>query len=391
MICGAGIAGLAAAKQLAASGWECLVVEESPSLRDGGYLIDFFGPGFGAATAMGIVPRLRDLAFPISELTYVDRNGRRTAGLSYRRLGRALDGRLLSLLRGDLQRVIYDARGDVDVRFGCTVAAVQRSTGHVDVTLSDGSTHGADLLVGADGIHSRVRELVFGPEAQYLRPLGFHVAAYDLADAQLHRWLADRFLMTDTVDREVGVYGVRGDVVSVLAVHRTQDRAVPDHPRASVLDRFSDMGGIVATVLRQCPERPALYYDLVAQIRMRSWSRGRVVLLGDAGYAVSLLAGQGASLAVAGAFVLAEELAAAGDVRDALAGYESRLRPIIERKQVAGRRTADWFLPPNRIQLVLRRTALGLMRLPAINRLLVSALVGGDHDVTQSVARRSLI
>lgn len=384
LICGAGIAGLTAARQLHCLGWECTVLERSPRLSAAGYVIDLFGPGFAAAEQMGLLARLRDRALPLDEWRYVNSHGRRVGGISYRRLANALDGRLLSLTRSDLQQALFDALdGQVEVRFGRTINEVHQSAGNVVTLSSDGHEYRTDLLIGADGIHSQVRNLVFGAEREYLRPLGFHVAAYSFADADLCGQVGNSFVMTDSVGRLLGVCPADGRV-NVLAVRRCTGAQVPDDPRAAVLDACAGLGWIAPRLLRHCPEPPGLYYDAVAQIRMRSWSAGHVVLLGDACHAVSLLAGQGASLAIAGPRLLAarvtEELARGGDLRDALASYQSRLLPAVRRRQSAGRRTADWFLPGTRRRQLLRRSALHLMGMPGCRRLVISALTGGSDD-----------
>lgn len=383
VVCGAGIAGLATTRLLADEGWDVDLVERAPSLRSGGYMMDFFGPGYEAAEAMGLLPRLRAKAYAVDEVTYVDRRGRTTARLDYTRMRAALDGRLISLLRGDLEEVLHeglDARR-VTHRFGATIDDVAAGPGEVRVTLSDGTALAVDLLVGADGIHSRVRQLVFGPDESFLHFLGLHTAAYLVDDRHLHARLAGRFLLTDTIDHAVGLYGLRDARVAVFAVHRAAEPTTPADPRKTLRRRYRDLGPVVARVLEQCPASPDLYYDQVAQVRMPAWVTGRTVLVGDACQAVSLLAGQGASLAVAGAHVLGTELGAGPTVPAALERYQERMRPVVLGSQEAGRRTAEWFLPTSRRRLWLRRLALLAMRVPGPDRLLASGLVGNAGRV----------
>lgn len=370
VICGAGIAGLALARLLGRAGRQVVLIERAAALRDQGYLIDFFGPGFDAAEAMGLLPRLHELAYPVTEVSYVDRQGYQTTALDYRRLTATLGGRLLVLMRGDLAHVLHEGLGDeVELVFGQTVATVQQSPDELVVRLSGGAEHRADLLVGSDGIHSQVRRLVFGPDQDYLRYLGFHTGAYTFADAELHRKLGSRFLLTDSVNHQVGLYALRDGQVAVTATHRSSDPELPADPRVTLSRTHFDLGWLIPDVLEYCPDPPELYYDQVAQIEMATWHRGRVVLLGDACQAVSLLAGQGASLAVAAAHVLAGELARGGKIPDALARYQARLLPAVRDRQVAGRRAAEWFLPSSQARLLLRRLALQAMRLPVLDRL----------------------
>jgi 2-polyprenyl-6-methoxyphenol hydroxylase-like FAD-dependent oxidoreductase len=385
VVSGAGIAGLAVAHLLDTHGCDVTVVEQSPERRRGGYMIDFFGPGFDAAHAMHLLPRLRELSYAIDAAEYVDGTGHVVARIDYRRLARTLEGRLLSLMRGDLELSLWEQLGDaVDVRFGCTIEAIDQNQHGALVALSDGTTRDADLVVGADGIHSRVRELAFGSEARFRRYLGMHTAAFEFADAELSREFAGRFVLTDTVDRQIGCYGIRAQHVAVFAVHRSPEAAFPSDPKDEITHRFGDLGFVVPALLEHCPEPPALYYDIVAQIEMPHWSKERVVLVGDACQAVSLLAGQGASLALAGACVLAEELARASNVCDALDRYEARMRPVVVDTQAAGRRTADWFVPPSHTRLAVRRVALRLAHAPGFDRLLARALVGQTTAIPPS-------
>ncbi|PRX49462.1 2-polyprenyl-6-methoxyphenol hydroxylase-like FAD-dependent oxidoreductase [Prauserella shujinwangii] len=377
LICGAGIAGLALARTLGESGWDVVVVERSPEPRGGGYLIDFFGPGFDVAEATGLLPRLRELANPIQGVEYVDAYGRTTATLDYARFADAVGGRLLSLMRGDVELALYETVGDpVELRFGRTVDAVEQRPSGVVVTLSDGTREDVDLLVGADGVHSRVRELVFGPEREYFRYLGFHTAAYLIDDPGLRERLGGRFALTDSIDRQFGLYAVRGGGVTAFTVHRSADPELPDDPQRTLRECYGGFGWLVPDALAHCPRPPRLYYDQVAQIEMPTWSDGRVALVGDACQAVSLLAGQGASLAVTGAHLLATELGKGDDIPGALARYERRLLPLVREKQAAGRKTAEWFLPRSRARLLARRGLLRAMRVPGLRRALGGALAG---------------
>ncbi|SDK75905.1 hypothetical protein SAMN04487820_11274 [Actinopolyspora mzabensis] len=120
---------------------------------------------------------------------------------------------------------------------------------------------------------------------------------------------------------------------------------------------------------------------------MPSWSKGRVVLLGDAGYAVSLLAGIGASLGIAGAYLLADQLTRARSIDDALVTYERLWRPVVEEKQRTGRGTARWFLPASRLQLRLRRAMLRLARLPVIGRYVATTLTGKSTSLIEKLRR----
>ncbi|MGY2004980.1 FAD-dependent monooxygenase [Blastococcus sp. SYSU DS1024] len=369
VICGAGIAGLALAGRLADHRWDVTVAERAPGPREQGYMMDFFGPGYDAAEVMGVLPRLQELSYRVDELAYVDASGRRRAGLDYQRFARALDGRLLSIMRPDLERALRErVGGRADQRFGCSVESIDAGVDGVRVALTDGTVLAADLLVGADGVHSAVRGMVFGPESQFLRYLGCHTAAYVFDDPQVRAQVGNRFAMTDSVDREMGFYVLRDGRVAAFAVHREPEPRLPPDTRAALRSRCASLGWVVPRALDHCPPSAELYYDQVAQVEVPEWHRGRVVLLGDACQAVSLLAGQGASLAVAGAHVLAGELAGGGPVEDALDRYQCAWQPVVRARQESGRRSAKWFLPSSTMRRLLRRAALELSVLPGWDR-----------------------
>ncbi|WP_329234981.1 FAD-dependent monooxygenase [Actinoallomurus sp. NBC_01490] len=377
IICGAGIAGLALAQRLDTIGAEVVVVEKAPGPRAQGYMIDFFGPGYDAAEAMGVLPRIRELGYDVEEMSYRDHHGRRRASMRFAQFAKIVDGRLTSIMRPDLERALRDhVPGSVEICHATTLTGIDNRADGVTVTLSDGSTIEADLLVGADGIHSTVRGQIFGPEREFLRYLGFHTAAYSFDDPDIHALVAGRFCLTDTVDRQMGFYGLRGERVAVFTVHRTADPALPADPREAIRREYAPLGWVAPRALAACPPPEHVYYDQVAQIDLPAWSRDRVVLVGDAAYAVSLLAGQGASLGITGAYVLAEHLSHAPTVEAALDGYERTLRPLATEKQQAARKGTRWFIPATTTQLHVRRAALKLAHVPFIDRYVATALVG---------------
>lgn len=377
VVCGAGIAGLTLAHRLAALGEDVVLLERAPGPRSQGYLLDFFGPGYDAAEAMGLLPAIEDAAYPIREVRLVDAGGRRRAAVPYGLFARAVGGRLRSLMRPDLEQLLLDALpAGVELRYGTTLAGVVDRDDGVVVTLGDGTEVSADLLVGADGIHSTVRRLVFGAESTFLRYLGFHTAAFVFDAPGVRDALAGQVVLTDTVDRQLGFYALRDGRIAAFAVHRAADPAVPDDPRAAIVNTYRGLGWLVPEALDRCPPGEQVYYDQVAQIVLPSWSTGRVTLVGDACYAVSLLAGQGASLAVAGAYLLADLLHQTPEVGAALAEYERRWRPVAEAKQQSGRAAARWFLPESTSQLWIRRVTLRAAGLPVVNRLIGATLAG---------------
>jgi 2-polyprenyl-6-methoxyphenol hydroxylase-like FAD-dependent oxidoreductase len=388
VICGAGIAGLALAGRLHnVLGWDVVVLEKAPKPRTEGYMIDFFGPGYDAAEAMGVLPWLEELGYPVSEAAFLDDQGRCRARLDYNRFARSLNGRLLSIMRPDLELALRERLSfAVGLRFGVGPARIDPSAYGIRVTLTDGTVLDADLLIGADGLHSTVRAMVFGEEQRCLRYLGYHTAAFTFDDPYVHAELGNRFCLTDTAERQMGLYALRDGTVAAFAVHRSADPRRPDDARSALYREYGSLGWLVPRALAACPPSAQVYYDQVAQTDLPCWSRGRVVLVGDACQAVSLLAGQGASLAIAGAYVLADQLAGTRRIEDALHGYERLWRPVIRDRQRAARRTARWFVPETARRLRVRRAALRFASLPVASRLAGTSLAGKQRPPLRQLA-----
>ncbi|NUW42075.1 FAD-dependent oxidoreductase [Nonomuraea rhodomycinica] len=378
LICGAGIAGLTLAWHLERAGWRVEVVERAPAFRDGGYMIDFYGPGQEVAARMGLTGRLEEARHPIDELSYLDRHGRVTSRLTTPPAFRSV----VSLLRGDLARIIHDATA-APICYGTSVAGVEQGGDGVTVTLTDGTATEVDLLVGADGAHSRVRDLAFGDGATGSAPspryLGHHVAACLLRDADLSREVGRRYRMLTVPGLMAGAYALGDDRLALLFLRREPDPALPADPAAVLRERYGGLGWILPGALRAIPDE--LYYDQVTQVVLDRWSAGRVVLLGDACQAVSLFAGHGASMAMAAARVLADELTgSAGEgVPAALARYEARMRPVIEDVQAFGRRFVEWMAPSSGLRITARDWLIRLAALPGADRLFLRSMSPSGH------------
>ncbi|MEE1650672.1 FAD-dependent oxidoreductase [Brachybacterium sp. J144] len=370
-VIGGGIAGLALAHQLAPD-HQVTVLEASPGPRGGGYMIDFFGPGFLAAERMGIIDELRVRGHVFEGVRYGTPDGAESGRIDVGPLVAAAGGRYFSILRPEVERGLLAVLPDyVDLRYGARVVAVRHialegggSPRGALVELADGATLAADLVVACDGLRSPVRERV-APGHGDIVPMGYRVASYLYPDPQLAGELAERMLMTDTVGRVGWAYAAGDGRVGAMFAERTAGsglaRPVPD--RARLQRDFAGLHPQVDRALAQAPE--SFYHDLVAQAIAPRWSRGRIVLAGDAAHAPSLLAGQGTSLAIAGAEALACSLRAAGPhVEVGLAEYERRWRPTTEAAQRMGRRSASLFAPANRLQLRIQQVARRAVTLP---------------------------
>jgi 2-polyprenyl-6-methoxyphenol hydroxylase-like FAD-dependent oxidoreductase len=372
IIVGAGIAGLSAALRLRQIGWEPLVVERAPARREGGYAVVFSGIGPAAAARMGVLPALRERHVDAFDLAYLRADGRPRFTVPHGTVRRLLGGSGMALLRGDIEEVLYEAVADeAEIRFGTTVAAVAQDAEGVDVTLSDGTVERADLLVGADGLHSAVRALVFGPEERFRRDLGHVVAAFMLDE--LPPGAPRRAFATVTaVGRTFTVADLGGGRAAAFFTYSTADpdAELAKGPRRALLREYPGPRWAIPELLADLREE-AVYFDSVSQIVMDGWSRGRVVLLGDAAWCVTLFAGYGSSLAMGGADLLGAELERhPGDIPAALCAWEAGLRPEVTERQRKGRANTGVHAPRNRFELTLRDLPLRLATLPPVTHFL---------------------
>jgi 2-polyprenyl-6-methoxyphenol hydroxylase-like FAD-dependent oxidoreductase len=382
VICGAGIAGLALAARLSQSGWQVTLVEPAPALRSEGYLIDLFGSGFEAAMRMGLLPDLRSLQYDFGGVRWLSESGRPQAHLPWSTLEGLLDGRLITLVRADLERALQ-ARltSAVRVRFNCCVTQVLTPVGGVDVSLSSGEVEHADVLIGADGIHSRVRDLVFGDGASWFRFMGFHTAACVIEAADIDQQLRNEIHIVSAPGRQVALYPLRDGAVAASFVHRAANSAPPYSPLEALQSTYGDLGWHVPEVLKRAATLPAILYEQMGQVVMAHWCRGRIALLGDACQAATFLPGQGASLSLAAAFVLGEELCSGTDVKASLARYEHRVRPPLIHIRRAGRRAADWLIPASNTGLMARNGIIRLAGRPGLARLLRPVVEAAREDI----------
>jgi len=383
---GAGIAGPTLAHWLSRSGHEVLLVERAPAPRSGGYAIDFWGIGYDVAERMGLLPRVLELGYRVSEMRYVDERGRKRGGFPLELFWRATGGRFRELARSDLARAIHEALGDgVETVFGDSVAAIEQSGECVRLELEHRAPCEVDLLIGADGLHSRVRRLAFGPEEDYEVPLGYHVAAFELAGYRPYEELVA--VSHAAAGRQITRVSLPGDRTLLLFVFR--DEHLSDAPlaseeerRAALVSAFEGVGWECPQILGALERVDDLYFDRVSQIRMERWTKGRVALIGDAAACVSLLAGEGTGLAMAEAYVLAGELdRAGGDHARAFARYQELLGPFLAKKQAGARRLASSFAPRTSLGVALRDRATTLLSIPLVARSLLARALRDDLEL----------
>ncbi len=278
IINGAGVAGPTLAYWLREGGHEVLLVEAAPRLRDGGYIIDFWGVGYDIAEKMGLLPRIMDLGYQVDEVRFVDRHGRTRGGFSTDVFRRLMDGRFTSLRRSDLAATIHGALdGKVETIFGDSVAGIEEAEGAVRVRFDRSPPREADLLIGADGLHSRVRRLVFGPDEGAEVPLGFHVAAFEVEGYRPRDELV--YVSHGAPGKQISRFSMRDDRTLFLFVFRDEYLPAPtpstDEERRAALTRvFAGMGWEWPAMEAAMAGAGSIYFDRVSQIRMDRWTRG---------------------------------------------------------------------------------------------------------------------
>ena len=366
---GAGIAGPTLAYWLQKSGHEVLLIEKSPQLRSGGYVIDFWGVGYDIAEKMGLIPRIRELGYQVREVRFVDRHGRKSGGFAVDVFRRMTNDRFTSLRRSDLAATIYGAiDGKVESIFGDSVASIKDEGDRVCVSFEHAAPREVDLVIGADGLHSRVRQLAFGPEAGFEVSLGYHVAAFEVNGYRPRDELV--YVSHGVAGRQISRFSMRDDTTLFLFVFRdeyvTSQSPSSEQERKSVLANvFADVGWECPRILAAMEEAGGVYFDRVSQIRMDRWTKGRTALIGDAAACVSLLAGEGTGLAMAEAYVLAGELRdCGGDHSAAFARYQERMMPFLKRKQESAAKFASSFAPKTAFGITFRNLVTRLLQVP---------------------------
>ena len=371
LIAGAGIAGPALAYWLKAAGFEPTLIEHAPALRVGGFVVDFWGLGYDLAERMGFAHEIERVGYHVRELRIVNGRGERVTGFGTNVLREAAGGRFVTLARSDLSRLLFNTiKGKMEVIFGDEIIDLKEQASCVQVQFKHAKERPFDLVIGADGLHSGVRGLAFGPQEQSERQLGYGVAAFEVKGYRPRD--EDVYVMYSRPGSMIGRFALHEDRTLFLFVFADgPPSSIRDLPaqKAMLRERFRGEGWECARILGELDHTSDLYFDRVSQIRMESWSRGRVALVGDAAFCVSLMAGQGAALAMTAAYVLAGELAKADGRHDeAFRNYEAFLRAFIGKKQKLAERFSTAFAPKTRWGLFLRNQVIKATAVPGVAR-----------------------
>lgn len=382
LVSGAGIAGLVLAHWLERAGARTTVVELTPRVRQGtgGHAVDLFAPGMQVAERMGIAESLR-AATTSSTGVRLERPGKPPIAIRHDLLhSDAGTERHVEVIRGDLIRILHEATPDgVEQLFGDSIAALSEDADGVDVRFESGRDRRFDLVIGADGLHSTVRRLAFGPEQDFSRPLGAHLAVFTVPN---RRGLTDETLLRVAVGQMVAMYRVPGtDEARVVMLFRTDgdlglDRRDVDGQKRALRDQLNRSGWEVPDLLSGLDAADDVYLDSISQVVMDSWSRGRVTLVGDAGFSPGPAVGGGTTLAAVSAYTLARSLSDSdGDHRAAFSAYEERIRDYVEACRGVGPRVLRSGIPHSRAQVAAY--VWGMRMLPYLPAALRRRLVAG--------------
>jgi 2-polyprenyl-6-methoxyphenol hydroxylase-like FAD-dependent oxidoreductase len=365
LVSGASIAGPTLAYWLSRYGFEVTVVERASAIRGGGYAIDIRGTAREVVERMGLYPRLREAHVDTRRLSFLDADGGLVGSIAPEAVTGGAEGLDLEVRRSDLAAALYAPIADkVEFLFNDSIASLDDHGGradHVEVTFASGARREFDLVIGADGLHSNTRRLTFGPEEEFHRYLGYTFAGFTLPN---EFGLAHEGVIWNDPGRAAVLYAHEPEDAVHGFLTFTQDEPPynafrdPQAQRDLVAARFPEQTWHVPRLVAAMAEADDLFFDIVSQIHMPGWSRGRVALVGDAAYATSFLSGQGSSVALVGAYLLAGELAAHADHAEAFAEYERKARPFVEQNQALATAGGVVIAPKTKQDLDERNEAL---------------------------------
>ncbi|WAS91345.1 FAD-dependent monooxygenase [Nannocystis punicea] len=371
LVVGLGISGIATALRLHRLGWEPVILERAAARRSGGYAVALFGTGVASAARLGVLEAVGNRLGPAVHTFEIDRRGRRRKGLGLP----DLPGGPRLVLRGDVENALYSALPpDVEVRFSTSPVAIAQDEHGVDVTTRHAvtgatATERFDLVVGADGLRSTVRQLVFGPHADFLHPMNYMIGACVLRRPVQGHATSDGLVLAEA-GRSAWVFPFVNHNPTVLFSYRVDDVAGQFRRPAieSIRAAFGPepAGPVLSQLFDDYAAAEERLFDSVEQVRMDRWHEGRVVLLGDAAWCLTLYSGMGASTGMAGAELLGNMLERhPDDVLRALIEWEAKLRPFTASLQQTATTMRQLFTPSGELQRIVRATILRLMNSPA--------------------------
>ena len=342
LISGAGVAGLTLAYWLKRHGFIPTLIEKYPSLRTGGYKIDLRGVALEILKRMEIFSTIVENRTAITHAICVDKAGHQVTQMSADLCGTRLEGIDLEIMRGNLCLIMREALGEIECFFGDSITHISENSNGVYVEFEKNKPRTFDIAVGADGLHSTVRKLVFGDESNFSKELGAYVSVFSIPNF-LNLTACE--IEHHSLRKFVNIYRDRKDtnakVAMAFSVEKPFDSRDPKEQKKLIEEVFENSEWEMPQILAAMKESPDFYFDSMAQIHMPHWSKGRVTLVGDAAYSATPMSGQGTSIAIAGAYVLAGELAdAQGDYKVAFSRYEKLMRPFVNENQALAKMSA---------------------------------------------------
>lgn len=371
LITGASVAGNTAAWWLGRYGFDVTVVERTPEFRDGGQNIDIRGVGREVLRRMGLEQTALDRGTGEEGTVWIDENGEEVAKFVIDELGSDGPTAEMEILRGDLARLLYEpARQRATFRFGDSIDRIEDGAHAVSVTFASGQTEQYDAVVIAEGVGSSTRELVFRDENDP-RWMDLTTAYFTIPrqvdDDRMWRW----YHATDgrSISLRPDTHGTTRAMLTLQQPPNGEHEWSVERQKAYLRERFADAGWEAHRVLAAMEETKDFYFDVLRQVRMKRWSKGRVVLTGDAAWCATPLAGIGATLAVTGGYVLASESMRSSDIGQSFLAYEEAMRPMVEKGQGVPKIAPRLMNPHTRLGINLLHNVLDIASKPAIRGL----------------------
>lgn len=356
LISGAGVAGLTLAYWLEQTGHTATIIEKSYSIRTEGYMIDFTGTGWDVADRMDLIPQIREHAYPTESVIYKDKADKVVSQIGIKALlsGTNVEANYAAINRRDLVKILYESVKDkVEICFGKTINSINQDTDAVYVAFNDGSEAEYDLLIGCDGIHSHTRKLLFGEESQFTKYLGYQFAIFQIPPLKYD--LGESYHMHVEPNLQLGVFPTEADKWLIFASFANDTDTIPVQSERvqAIRQQLGHLQWYVTEILDSLQDDEYIFWDNITQIQMPNWSNNRVGLIGDAAYCPTLISGQGASMAMAGAYFLAEALQEIQTYQEAFQMMDARLRPHIEKIQTSARNFAPTFIPKSHMRIMM--------------------------------------
>ena len=382
LISGAGVGGLTVAYFLKQKGFDPVIIEKASSLRDGGYMIDFFSSGISVSEKMEIIDQLKEKDHHSNIIIQQNEKGKKQFILDMSGFRESVKGKLFNFLRTDLVDVLYKkVKENVEIRFSTSIQNIIQDADKVTVTFEDGKQETFDLLVGADGLRSNVRTKVYAPEKIEELYLGYYVCALEhnvptnIKKGEVISMLCPK--------RQIMTYDAGNGISDSLFVFKSPKRKhLTTKEEVKVLNKeFTDFASPVPEIINEASKKDKLFFDQVTQIRIHDkWHKKRVVLIGDAAFCITLLSGQGSSMAMTAAYVLSEQLEKhKDDYNAAFTEYEKSLRPMIEKMQKKAVKNAANYVPTSKFNLWVRNLFAPLIFKKIFSGLLIKQLGANNY------------